>query len=131
MRHFLHRLRHQNESKNPNRVIHLDQELPSDLKLHLKCLSKAKDGTSINLIIERQPTSIFVTDSCEAGIGYFSVKTGRAFRFEIPDHFRFRVSINVLECLALVVAIWFGILDREVSNESCSLAMSDNTSALG
>ena len=86
---------------------------------------------SINLIIERQPTTIFVTDSCEAGIGGFLVKTGRAFRFEIPDHLRFRVSNNVLEYLALLVAIWLGILDGEVSNDSCSLATSDNTSALG
>ena len=59
------------------------------------------------------------------------MKTGQAFRFEIPPHLRFCVSNNILEYLAEVVAIWLGILEKEVGKFSCSFSGTDNTSAIG
>ena len=74
---------------------------------------------------------MFITDSCECGLGGFSIGTGRAFRYKTPENLRFRVSNNVLEFLAEVVAIWLGSLDSEVSSGSCAFSGTDNTSAVG
>ena len=130
-RHYLNRLRNLLTRLKHHHQIHLTKEAILDLKLWLRFLRLAHDGVSINLIIERRPDSLFVTDSCECGLGGFSVKTGRAFRFEIPPHLRFKVSNNVLEYLAEVVAIWLGVLEGEVTEESCVFAGTDNTSAVG
>ena len=73
----------------------------------------ANDGININLLVERQPNHLFITDSCENGIGGFSLKSGRAFRFEIPNHLKGRVSNNVLEHLALTLCIQ----DERYTNE--------------
>ena len=74
---------------------------------------------------------MFITDSCECGIGVFSMKTGRAFRFELPVHSRFRVSNNILECLAGIVAIWLALLEGDLLPNDCAFAGMDSTIAIG
>ena len=71
----------------------------------MRFLNFSQSGISINLVLERRPGGIYITDSCECGIGGFSLKTGRAFRWCIPPHLRFRVSNNMLEHIAEIVEI--------------------------
>ena len=130
-RHFLNRLRNLLSRLKHHKLIHLTKETLADLCLWLNFLKQANNGISINLIIERRPDCIFVTDACEHGIGGFSVRTGNAFRFDIPKHLLFRVSNNVPEYLAEIVAVWLGILDGEVRENSCVCSGTDNTSAVG
>ena len=130
-RHYLNRLRNLHSRLKHHKHIHLTKEVVLDLQLWLHFLHRAHEGISINLIIERQPDCIFVTESCEYGLGGFSMKTGKAFRYEIPYYLRFRVSNNVLEYLAEVIAVWLGVLDGEVQDESCVFSGTDNTSAVG
>ena len=87
-------------------------------------------GISINLIIERLPNHIFITDSCENGIGGFSLKTDQAYRFELPDHLKGRASNNILEYLAKIVCIWIGIIENEVIPLDYVFSCTDNTSAI-
>ena len=131
-RHFLGRLRHlASKASRRKQRLYLSSAIIHDLKLWLKFLKMANDGIDINLLIERQPNHLFITDSCENGIGGFSLKSGRAFRFEIPSHLKGRVSNNVLEYLAEIVAIWMGILEEEVQPLDCCYSCTDNTSAIG
>ena len=79
-RHFLGRLRHlASKGFRKNKRLCLSKAVIEDLTLWLKFLSMAHEGIDINLLIERQPNHLFVTDSCENGIGGFSMKSGRAF----------------------------------------------------
>jgi len=44
----------------------------------------ANDGIDINLLVEHQLNHLLITNSCENGIGGFSLKPGKAFHFKIP-----------------------------------------------
>ena len=90
----------------------------------------ANDGININLLVEREPNHLFITDSCENGIGGFSLKSGRAFRFEIPNHLKGRVSNNVLDHLAEIVTTWLSILHGEVHPIDCCFSGTDSTTAI-
>jgi len=57
----------------------------------------------MNLLTYRTPTHAYRSDASEHGIGGFSALTGRAWRWEIPEHLRLRVSLNMLEFLGSVV----------------------------
>ena len=86
---------------------------------------------SISNVLERRPDNICIIDSFKHGIGGFSLLTGRAFRFKIPPHLRFKVSNNILECLAEIVATWLGIIEGELVEHACAFSVTDNTSAIG
>ena len=111
--HFLGQLR---------RLLHRFKELKGhvcvpdtileDLNLWLTFLNKASIGILFNLIAERRPSHMFVTDSCENEIGGFSVSSGRAFRHEFPTHLKGREIINVLEHLDMLVAIFNSIVSN-------------------
>jgi hypothetical protein len=79
-------------------------------------LKHAHDGISMNSIIPRQPDSAYRNDACEYGLGGFSLRTGRAWRFEIPVDCIGKRSINFLEFLAAVVSIMLGILEGEIQS---------------
>ena len=102
---YLNRFRNLLKRHKMRKFITLIAETTADFFLWKQFLSLAHSGIDINLIVERRPDQIYITDSCEYGIGGFSVKTGKAFRYEIPPYLRFKVSNNVLEYLAEVVAI--------------------------
>ena len=93
-------------------------------------MSLAYSDIDINLIVERRPDQICITNSWEYGIGGFSIKIGKVFWYEIPSRLRLKVSNNVLEYLAEIVAIWKGVLDREISSGSCIFSSMDNTSVV-
>ena len=51
--------------------------------------------------------------------------------FQDPPHLRFKVSNNILECLAEIMAMWLGIIEGELVEHSCAFSVTDNTSAIG
>lgn len=53
------------------------------LKLWISFLEKSAAGISINLLTFRQPTAMCISDACPEGMGGYSVRTGRAWRFKL------------------------------------------------
>ena len=97
-----------------------------DLVLWKDFLVVAHTGIDLKLLTTREPNNILRTDACEHGLGGYSLKTGRAWRWEIPLHLRGRKLINFLEFLACVVEIMLSI-----EEDYCYLSATANTSAMG
>ena len=85
---------------------------------------------SLNLIIERYPDYIYITNSYKNGIGGFSILTGRAWRFKLPEYLKGKVSNNVLEYLVEIIAIWQGILNEEILPLNCIFSGTDSTTTV-
>ena len=79
----------------------------------------------------REPNKILRTNVCEHGLGGYSLKTGQAWRWEIPLHLRGRKLINFLEFLACVVGIMLSIKEDDPAAGYCYLSATDKTSAMG
>ena len=130
-RHFMgrtHRLLNEPIKKN---LSSMSPAALADLDLWQSFLANANQGISLNLIVERDPDHVFITDSCENGIGGFSLLSGKAWRFELPDHLKGIISNDVLECLAEIVATWVGVLDGEVKEDDCVFSGANSTTAVG
>ena len=140
-RYFLNRIRRTAQRNGTNEVRQktnkkikwLDKSVLADLQLFLDYfLPKLHEGISLNLLTFRRPTHIFWSDACPSGMGGFSLTTGKAWRFQIPDEFLQAVNKqnNLLEFLASIISVWLEILDGAPSL-SCFLSFADNTSAVG
>ena len=103
----------------------------AELHLARSLLKRAHQEVSMNCIVFRKPTHVYLGDASEHGLGGFSVKTGKAWRYLIPVNLRGRAHINLLEFLVQVVSIWIDILDGAINPHDCLLAMGDNTTAAG
>ena len=101
-----------------------------DLTLWLEFLKQGRDGTSINNIVFRAPSSFHWADSCPFGMGGYSA-SGRAWRFYIPPNLRTEHTNNVLEYMASIITIWIEIYEGRIPPLSCCLALSDSTSTVG
>ena len=55
----------------------------ADAKLHKKCLVKARDGISMNLLTFRKPNHLIIGDACEHGLGALNVKSGVEYEYII------------------------------------------------
>ncbi|MGL4352121.1 MAG: hypothetical protein ACRCT2_16490, partial [Plesiomonas shigelloides] len=132
-RHFLGRLRAtKHVAKNRGgHVASLRSPAILDLKLWLKFLQRAQHGISLNLITFRAPTHFLRSDSCEHGIGGYNLRSGRAWRWEIPIELRHRTSLNSLEFLACYVALAVALETEHVPQLSCLLSQTDSTSTAG
>lgn len=69
-------------------------------------------GVSINNLVFRQPTHIHRSDASLFGIGSYNLVTGKAWRFEIPEHLKLRSSLNSLEFITAMISIWIESLDN-------------------
>ena len=57
----------------------------ADAQLHKKCLEKARDGISMNLLLTFQkPNYLIIGDACEHCLGAFNVKSGVGYEYIIP-----------------------------------------------
>jgi hypothetical protein len=102
-RFFLGGLRSRHRPSAPAHIIiHLAGRIEQlALRLWLDFLARAHTGINLNLLTLRQPTNIMFSDACPSGIGGFSVKSSRAWRYHLrhPNV----LHINTLEFLASVV----------------------------
>jgi hypothetical protein len=79
----------------------------------------------MNLLTYQRPTNIVLSDSCPYGMGGFSIKTGRAWRYMLPDNHG--IHNNTLEWLASVVNILIEHQSGAVEDLSNILALTDNS----
>jgi hypothetical protein len=131
-RHFMSRIRQGLESKSRKRQRRVSAEAIDDLNLWLKFLEHAYRGVPMNLLVTREPDKVCWSDACPLGIGGYSL-SGRAWRLRIPEtspiHGHKGIN-NLLEFLGMAINIWLSCLEDD-GNESCILAIGDNTSAIG
>jgi hypothetical protein len=129
--HFLGRLRSAVLRANKFKGPRLSSEEIKDLVLWKDFMVVAHTGIDLNLLITQEPNNILRTDACEHGLGGYPLKTGWAWRWEIPFHLRGRKLINFLEFLACVVGIMLSIEEDNPTAGYCYLSATDNTSAMG
>ena len=104
----------------------LDMALWRDMLTHLSLT-----GVSINNICHVAPSSTTYSDSCEFGIGGYTMQ-GPAWRYLIPERLRNRASINLLEFIGAIVTIHLSLTaDTHLSAFPHILAFTDSSSALG
>jgi hypothetical protein len=130
--HFLNHLRSAEMRAARHGGTRLTQAARSTLHIWLTFLLKAAKGIDINTIVSRLPDHIIRTDACEFGLGGYNLKTGRAWRYKIPDDCIGSKSINFLEFLACIIGIVLDVLEsQDASPGDCYLSVGDNTSSLG
>jgi len=125
--HFLSRLRYPERKSSNRRKVTIPPPIIEDLQLSLKFLSNAHSGMNMNLLTFRKPTHISRADACPWSIGSFSIH-GRAWRWELSDHLRFRVTLIMLEHVASMIGSWIDILENNLPPlSSILLSMTDST----
>ena len=102
--------------------------LQGSLPLWLRIIERARTGFDMNNLVFRDPTRIHSADASTFGIGVVNFSTGEAYRWELPEHLRFSVHINLLEFAASILGL---LLDETISSADCVLSKTDNTSAEG
>ena len=128
--HFMGRLRILSQSATKRRKVKLKPVHIDDLELCLQFLHIVKKGVNLNLITFRQPTHVYFSDACPAGIGGYNSQ-GNAWRWYIPKHLQFRATINMLEHISSIVGPWIDIIHNRLPPLSCILAMTDSTTSSG
>jgi hypothetical protein len=96
----------------------------------LDFLKIANAGISLNSIAFQQPTHIYWSNSCPAGLGSYSHK-GFAWRWYIPENPKFRASNNLLEHLAAIISPCIDILAGRLQLQDCVLSMTNSTTTEG
>ncbi|KAI2495235.1 hypothetical protein MHU86_19289 [Fragilaria crotonensis] len=103
-----------------------------DLILWKAFLQKASRGISINRLVCRWPTRIVRVDACPQGIGGYCLKSGLAWRYQLPEHLLGRATLNTLEFLAAFVGMIVEFHEGAAwTDEDVLLSQGDSTSAAG
>ena len=92
-------------------------------------LDRARAGLSLNLLTLRTPTIALRADACEHGIGGYSLSSGIAWRWPLPEQFWGYLTLNLLEYIASAVAIAVEIWAHPPNKLSCILSQLDSTTA--
>jgi len=105
----------------------------TDLEFWLSLLKRAHEGVSMNIIIDRKPTNIILTNACPQGIGGYSPTSGRGWYHAFsPDITSSGVSNNFFEFLGIAIGVIVEIEEEQsVLPDSSLLALGDNTSSVG
>ncbi|KAI2491865.1 hypothetical protein MHU86_22693 [Fragilaria crotonensis] len=85
-RHFMGRLYKACERSKQAGKARLTKPQLDDLILWKAFLQKASRGISINRLVCRWPTRIVRVDACPQGIGGYCLKSGLAWRYQLPEH---------------------------------------------
>lgn len=128
-RFFLGRIRAKSQKPKYSRSIVRFNN--SDLKLLSvwpQFLARAHGGISLNLLSVRIPTNIVITDACPAGLGGFSVTSGKAWRIPLPENHT--TVNNSLEFLASAVGILIEHRNQHIPHLGNVLALTDNSSCV-
>ena len=128
--HFMSRLRDLLRRACNRRTIKLTEPTRKDLELMLFFLEKSKVGIDMNLLVFRKPTKVYRSDACPAGIGGYS-SDGFAWRWYLPEHLKFRASINLLEHMGSIATPWIDMIARRLLKGDCYLSMTDNSTSRG
>ncbi|KAI2500083.1 hypothetical protein MHU86_14410 [Fragilaria crotonensis] len=93
-RHFMGRLYKACERSKQAGKARLTKPQLDDLILWKAFLQKASRGISINRLVCRWPTRIVRVDACPQGIGGYCLKSGLAWRYQLPEHLLGRATLN-------------------------------------
>jgi hypothetical protein len=132
-RHFMSRLRslvRLGKLRN-HKKLKLSEAQVADIKLFQSILTKCNQGVNLNLVSFRQPTHFFRSDASLAGLGGYSLSSGKAWQFQLPTGFERHLTLNTLEFLGCITTIWVELLAGRISPLSCVLSQTDSTSADG
>jgi hypothetical protein len=124
-RHFLNRLRKDEERADKLRFTTISNETKQDLKLWIKFLKYAEKGISINTIIFRSPTSLSLSDACETGMGGYNPLTGKMWRHEFTIQQQRAFTLNTKEFLAAVITQQLTI-SEDKSTHPCHISIGDS-----
>ena len=113
---FLSRLRDLQQMAAHRRSINISKTCRTDLTLMLRFLEIAKQGIDMNLIVFRQPTHVYWSESCLFGLGGYLVE-GFAWRFDLPEELCFRASNNLLKYIASIISPWINMLAGHLNQE--------------
>jgi hypothetical protein len=138
MRYFLSRLRKvlllwQNSNSTKKVKRYLSSQVIEDLKLWQRIfLPKIYRGISLNLISYRRPLVISWADACPKGMGGYDL-LGNAWQYKLSEDDRIACTYqnNSLEFVAVLISVWVSIANNTAKSETCFLALSDNSSAMG
>ena len=112
------------------RQISINEQCKKDLLFLLFVLGKCNQFIDLNLTAFQQPTHVYRSDSCPAGLEKYS-REGFAWRFYLPDNLQFRASNNLLEHLAAIITPWIDIIAGRLTKGDCALSMTDSTTSEG
>ena len=76
----------------------------------------------MNLLVFRKPTKVYRSDTRPTSTGGYS-SDGYAWRWYVPEHLKFRASINLLEHMGSIVTPWIDMLCKRLTRGNCSLTM--------
>jgi hypothetical protein len=96
----------------------------------LHMIKIAHDEVSMNSIVYRQPTHVYQSDSCPAGLGGYS-DSGFAWRFYLSKGLQFHATNNLLEHIAAIMTPWIDIIQGRLRPGDCALSMTDSTTSEG
>ena len=132
-RHFLADLRYalQVAKRRRGGTVRFTEHQRADLEIWMEFLEDARTGVSLNLLTFRDPTHVFRVDACEHGVGGYCLDTGLAWRWEIPEDLRYRVTLNGLEFLGGYLMLALAASHHRIQPEACVLVQGDSTSATG
>ncbi len=128
--HFMSRLQDLHSTAERQRSVKINGKYLKDLQLMLGFLEMANNGISLNSIAFRQPTHVYRSNSCPAGLGGYSHKEF-AWCWYLPADLKFRASNNLLEHLAAIISPWIDIIAGRLKSQDCILLMTDSTTAEG
>ena len=128
--HFLGNIRRLCMSASKRRKVKVNQIHVDDLDLMLQFLDKARSGINLNTITFRQPSHIYFADACPEGMGGYS-HLGKAWRWKVPDRFKNRATVNMLEHVASTIGPWIDMINGDLPKLSCVLSMTDSTTSAG
>lgn len=127
--HFLSRLRGALKRANQFGGTHLSLEEALDGELWISFLNRLQKGIDMNLLVFRLPDTIHRGDACTYQMGGFSLKTGMAWRFKIPENLLGRHHINFLEFLTCYIGYCWERYTGGITAGDCIASITDNTSA--
>jgi hypothetical protein len=135
-RQFLSRIQAATMGPQEKRLhtVRINHQVHADMLLWEEFLATAHRGISMNLLVTRRPDRIGWSDACPLGIGGY-IMSGQAWQIRIPKSsviYRNEGVNNLLEFLGMVINNWLICLEPVPdTNQSCILAIGDNTSAIG
>jgi hypothetical protein len=127
-RHFINRIRKDEQLAKKHRTTKISKETKKDLTLWLKFINYASTGISINNIVFRKPTSISLSDACETRMGGYNPLTGKAWRHKFTEAEQIVFTLNTKEFIAAKISQQLA-LDEDTSPYPCHLNIGDSAVA--
>jgi hypothetical protein len=84
----------------------------------------------MNIIVYRQPTHIYCSNSCPVRLGGYS-DSSFAWRYYLPANLQFCATNNLLEHLASIILPWVDIIHGGLHPGTCALSLTNSTTLEG